>query len=88
MTFLLVIPVFTHEVYQQLKCRFVKGSIKPSRQGGEWLIAAQIETDDIQAPTALETVKAIVTFGSNQSFSDLVLSIHDIIHHQLPAAYA
>ncbi|MEI9885905.1 MAG: hypothetical protein WDN08_05275 [Rhizomicrobium sp.] len=58
-----LIDVFTHASYQQLLVRFVKGSIKPVRSGGEWMVSAQLETYGSQVPSGAETDAAIVALG-------------------------
>ncbi len=80
------VPVFTNADYVDLRVRFVKGSIKFTRSGGEWMCAWSLETEDDVAPSATDTAAAILTFGSTDSLEDIVDLLHHIIHVDYPAA--
>jgi hypothetical protein len=38
---------FTGSAYENLTLNFVKGSVKPKKQGGEWIVAAELETAEL-----------------------------------------
>jgi hypothetical protein len=81
------IPVFTHREYQLLKCRIVKNSIKPTRQGGEWQVALQLETDDTQPPSATEAAFAAMGWDDDpDSLLGLVALLEQTLYIDLPGA--
>jgi hypothetical protein len=41
------IDVFTGSAYQNVTANFVKGKLRTDRQGGEWIVSADLETDEL-----------------------------------------
>lgn len=80
------IPVFTNASYQMVQARFVKDSIDPTREGGEWIISAKIEVLDYPSPSEADTTKARLTYGSSDDLLTLANRLHHIVHVEYPAA--
>jgi hypothetical protein len=78
------IPVFVDNAYRTVTAQFVKDSVVPRRQGGEWLVAAVVETMTSTTAGAAEVLEALMTAGTDESFEGIANLLHEIIHEELP----
>ncbi|MGH6887994.1 MAG: hypothetical protein ACREHF_02155 [Rhizomicrobium sp.] len=80
-------PIFNDDCYRTFKVRFVDVAqpVGPSsgaqitRNAGEWMYAAVIETADETAPDEIETATLILTYQQTLSLSDIVGALDDAI---------
>lgn len=54
-------PIFTGSDYETLTVRFVKGSTEVRREGGEWIVNAKLETDELPTISSGDLDDAIGT---------------------------
>jgi len=81
-----LIPVFWPDTYVTRQARFVKNSIQIKRQGGEWIVSAQIELAELPTLSDTDTAVAMLTYGTSQTVDQLVTALHTAVHTTLPAA--
>lgn len=64
------IPVFSDTGYVTVTAQFVKGSIKTTRDGNDFIVAAQLETMDSLSLGPTDYGYALFIFGSDDSVFD------------------
>lgn len=74
------VPVFADYRYVTVVANFVKGSVSAVREGGEWLVSAQIETMDKLIDSDDEYVVNLLTFGSDLDAAALLDLFHHAVH--------
>jgi hypothetical protein len=64
---------------------FKKGTITASRQGGEWIVSAQIETQDKVIQSEAELVVNLLTFGSGEDAATLLDTFKHAVNYGFSA---
>jgi len=73
------VPVFADFRYVTVVANFVKGQVSATRQGGEWIVSAQIETMDKLVDSEAEYVCALLLLG----YDGDIASFMDLFHHRV-----
>ena len=74
------VPVFADFDYVSVTANFVKGQVSATRNGGEWLVSAQIETMDKLVDSEAEYVIALCIFGYDGTIADFLGLFHTRVH--------
>lgn len=80
------VPVFRSNRYQTVTVQIVKDSVKPQRQGGEWIVSMVWETMDRLAPTGSELGALLLTTGTDLTLEEVADLLHQLVHVDIPAA--
>jgi hypothetical protein len=82
------VPVFVSNAYVTVTAQFVAKSLKSTRSGGEWIVAAQVETADVLEPGDTDYASLLLTYGSDQSVEELSDLFHDAVQNGFYGALA
>ncbi|HWB96056.1 MAG TPA: hypothetical protein VG672_05125 [Bryobacteraceae bacterium] len=74
------VPVFADADYVTVTAQFVAGSIKATRSGGEWIVAAQVETQDKLEPLEEDYVVTLLLWGYGGTLDDFMAAFHTAVH--------
>jgi hypothetical protein len=74
-------PIYDGSDYVTAKINFKKGTVSGVLEGGEVIVTAQAETMDKLIDSETEYVANLLTFGSDQSVTDLLAAFHHAVHY-------